>query len=85
MELGNSEATPGVKARTDAVLRQIQQDLRAKNSGHGLWLVSKIEAHLTQEATPRALVITAKALPPGGPIGQNGLHYGQLETCWHCD
>lgn len=85
MELGNSEATPGVKARTDAVLRQIQQDLRAKNSGHGLWLVSKIEAHLTQEATPKPLVTMAKALPPGGPIGQNGLNYGQLETCWHCD
>lgn len=84
MDLGNSEATPGVKARTDAVLRQLQQDLRAKNSGHGLWLVSKIDAHLDQEATPSATVTKAKALPPGGPIGQDGLNMGQLETCWHC-
>ncbi|MEP6341801.1 MAG: zinc-dependent metalloprotease [Maricaulaceae bacterium] len=85
MELGNhNQATPGVKARTDAVLRQIQTDLRAKNSGHGLWLVTKIEAHLNQEAAPKSVLTPPKTLPPGGPIGQNGIGDGQLETCWHC-
>jgi len=80
MELADSNATPGVKARTDKVLRDIRGDLRAKGSGHGLWLVSLIDAHLERPATPQAPVTNAKALPPGGPIGQ-----GQMETCWHCD
>ena len=80
MELADSQATPGVKARTDKVLRDIRSDLTAKGSGHGLWLVSLIDAHLERPATPKTPVTKAKALPPGGPIGQ-----GQLETCWHCD
>ena len=80
MELAYSNTTPGVKARTDKVLRDIRGDLSAKGSGHGLWLVSLIDAHLERPATPQAPVTKAKALPPGGPIGQ-----GQLETCWHCE
>jgi len=80
MELADSNATAGVKARTDKVLRDIRGDLLAKGSGHGLWLVSLIDAHLERPATPQALVTKAKALPPGGPIGQ-----GQMETCWHCE
>lgn len=80
MELADSPATPGVKARTDKVLRDMRGDLSAKGSGHGLWLVSLIDAHLQRPVTPKAPVTKAKALPPGGPIGM-----GQLETCWHCD
>jgi len=80
MELADSPATPGVKARTDKVLRDMRGDLSAKGSGHGLWLVSLIDAHLQRPVTPQAPVTKAKALPPGGPIGM-----GQLETCWHCD
>jgi len=80
MELADSNATVGVKARTDKVLRDIHRDLRAKNSGHGLWLISLIDAHLERPATPQTPVTKAKALPPGGPIGQ-----GELETCWHCE
>jgi len=80
MELADSNATPGVKARTDKVLRDIRGDLRAKGSGHGLWLVSLIDAHLERPVTPQTPVTKAKALPPGGPIGM-----GQLETCWHCE
>lgn len=77
---GNSNATPGVKARTDKVLRDIRRDLSAKGSGHGLWLISLIDAHLERPAKPQATVTKAKALPPGGPIGQD-----MMETCWHCD
>ena len=80
MELAEGQSTPGVKARTDKVLRDIRSDLRAKRSGHGLWLVSLIDAHLERPVTPQTPVTKAKALPPGGPIGM-----GQLETCWHCD
>lgn len=80
MELADSQATPGVKARADKVLRDIRGDLSAKGSGHGLWLVSLIDAHLQRPTTPQAPVTKAKALPPGGPIGM-----GQLETCWHCE
>lgn len=80
MELAESSTTPGVKARTDKVLRDISSDLRVKGSGHGLYLVSLIDAHLERPVTPRPPVTKAKALPPGGPIGM-----GQLETCWHCD
>lgn len=80
MELAESSTTPGVKARTDRVLRDISSDLRVKGSGHGLYLVSLIDAHLERPVTPRPPVTKAKALPPGGPIGM-----GQLETCWHCD
>ena len=80
MELADSNATAGVKARTDKVLRDIRGDLRAKGSGHGLWLVSLIDAHLERPATPQVPVTKAKALPPGGPIGQ-----GQMESCWHCE
>jgi hypothetical protein len=84
MELGISEATPGVKARTDAMLRRLQGDLRAKNSGHGLWLVTQIESHLNRPAKAKASVTKAKALPPGGPIGM-GVSAGQMESCWHCE
>ena len=80
MELADSDATPGVKARTDKILRDIRGDLSAKGSGHGLWLVSLIDSHLERPVTPQAPVTKAKALPPGGPIGM-----GQLETCWHCE
>ena len=80
MELADSSATPGVKARTDKVLRDIRDDLTAEGSGHGSWLVSLIDAHLERPVTPQAPVSKAKALPPGGPIGM-----GQLETCWHCE
>ena len=81
MELAdNGNATPGVKARTDKVLRDVRRDLSAKGSGHGLWLVSLIDAHLERPAKPQTPVTKAKALPPGGPIGQ-----GMMETCWHCD
>jgi len=80
MDLADSKATSGVKARTDKVLRDIRSDLTAKDSGHGLWLVGLIDAHLERPSVPKATVTKAKALPPGGPIGQ-----GQLETCWHCE
>ena len=80
MELADSQVTTGVKARADKVLRDLRGDLRAKGSGHGLWLVSLIDAHLERPATPQAPVTKAKALPPGGPIGQ-----GIMETCWHCE
>ena len=80
MELADSNATPGVKARTDKVLRDIHADLGAKGSGHGLWLVSLIDAHLERPAIPQTTVTKSKALPPGGPIGQ-----GQMESCWHCE
>ena len=80
MELSDSNATPGVKARTDKVLRDIHADLGAKGSGHGLWLVSLIDAHLERPAIPQTTVTKSKALPPGGPIGQ-----GQMESCWHCE
>ena len=80
MELADSSATTGVKARTDKVLRDLRGDLTAKGSGHGLWLVSLIDAHLERPAIPQVPVKEAKALPPGGPIGQ-----GIMETCWHCD
>ena len=89
MELSNnSGATPGIKARADAMLRTLQKDFGAKSSGHGLWLVSKIDAHLKQPSVPASVVTKAKTLPPGGPIGQDGLSadgaMSRLETCWHC-
>lgn len=81
MDLSNHpEATPGVKARVDAILRDVQGDLSRKGSGHGQWLVTKIDAFLNQAAPERAPVTKAKALPPGGPIGM-----GDYETCWHCE
>jgi len=48
MDLGQSDTTPVVKAKTDAMLRKLQGDLEAPNSGHGKWLVSRIEAYLNQ-------------------------------------
>ena len=88
MELeANPAATPGVKARADAMLRRVQGDL--KGLGHGLWLTELIETHLERDAVANPLVTRAKALPPGSPIGTGGFHdrltHGQLETCWHCE
>lgn len=85
IELGSGEAAPGVKARVDAMLRMLQTDLKSENSGHGLWLASKIDAHLNQPAVAASAVTKAKKLPPGGPIGQSGLNMDTLETCWHCE
>jgi hypothetical protein len=88
MELeANPAATPGVKARADAMLRRVQGDL--KGLGHGLWLTELIETHLERDAVANPLVTRAKTLPPGSPIGTGGFHdrltHGQLETCWHCE
>lgn len=88
MELeSHPEATPGVKARADAMLRRVKTDLQA--AGHGLWLSGLIDTHLARDAAAHPLVTSAKALPPGSPIGAAGFHYhfnqGQLETCWHCE
>jgi len=80
MDLADSDATPGVKARADKALRDIRRDLTEKDSGHGLWLVSLIDAHLNRPSVAKETITKAKALPPGGPIGQ-----GMLETCWHCE
>lgn len=80
MDLSNdSDATPGVKARTDTMLRVVQADLQSRNSGHGVWLVSRIDAHLNQPAVAAPTVTNAKTLPPGGPIGMDA-----MEGCWHC-
>ena len=80
MDLGQSDTTPVVKAKTDAMLRKLQGDLEAPNSGHEKWLVSRIEAYLNQPAKPASTVTEAKKLPPGGPIGMDA-----MESCWHCD
>ena len=80
MDLGDADVSPSVKARTDAMLRLVQSDLRRPNAGHGSWLVTKIDAYLNKPAEPKPAVTTAKPLPPGGPIGM-----GEYETCWHCD
>jgi len=90
MELGQSQAGPSVKARTDAVLRQIRRDLQAKGSGHGLWLVTNIDTYLNRPAPAKPKVVPNNPLPPGSPIGAGtyiNAHNitGQFETCWHCD
>jgi hypothetical protein len=80
MDLSNSDVSPGIKARTDAMLRRLQDDLSRSGSGHGDWLVTRIEEHLNKPAPAAPEVIESKPLPPGGPIGM-----GQMETCWHCE
>jgi len=80
MDLGDSQVSANVKARTDTMLRLVRSDLRRPNSGHGDWLVTKIDAYLNKPAQPEAAKVEAKQLPPGGPIGM-----GDYETCWHCD
>lgn len=80
MDLSNSDVSPGIKARTDAELRRLQNSLSASGSGHGKWLTTRIEEHLNKPAPSMPEVTDSKPLPPGGPIGM-----GQLETCWHCD
>ncbi|WP_416879475.1 zinc-dependent metalloprotease [Litorimonas sp.] len=80
MDLSNSDVSPGIKARTDAMLRRLQEDLSRSGSGHGDWLVTRIEEHLNKPAPAAPEVTESKPLPPGGPIGM-----GQMETCWHCE
>ena len=80
MDLSNSDVSPGIKARTDAMLRRLQTDLSRNGSGHGDWLVTRIEEHLNKPAPAAPEVTESKPLPPGGPIGM-----GQMETCWHCE
>ncbi len=80
MDLSNSDVSPGIKARTDAMLRRLQDDLSRSGSGHGDWLVTRIEEHLNKPAPAAPEVTESKPLPPGGPIGM-----GQMETCWHCE
>ncbi len=85
MDLAESDAAPGVKARADRMLRLLRGDLRAKGSGHGSWLVSLIDAYLERPAKAKDTAVKPKPLPPGGPIGQNNYTIGQMETCWHCE
>lgn len=81
MELSADEAaTLGVKARVNAVLRNVQGDLQRKGSGHGEFMVKTIEAFLNPVKTEAQIVVSAKPLPPGGPIGMDA-----FETCWHCE
>lgn len=75
MDLASADATPAVKARVDASLREYASDLRRTSTDTDLWLVGEINRFLDRPAPAASASAAVKTLPPGSPIG---------EACWHC-
>lgn len=69
MDLMDSDASPAVKASTDAGLRDLASDLRLGNDSRSQWIAERIDGFLTRPITASAPTASAKALPPGSPIG----------------
>lgn len=90
MDLAGGSNTPAVQSRAYAALAKVGAEAGARGDDHGVWLSQHVKAYLEAPRKAMDAVTPAKALPPGGPIGQGGvddvrLNNGQLETCWHCD
>ena len=81
MDMASSKNTPAVQSRGLAALVKLKTALKARGDDHSLWLFAQIEAYLDAPRDITKIIVPAKAIPPGSPIGQNGF----LETCWHCD
>lgn len=80
MDLAGADTTAAVKASASAGLEDFLGALESKRDSHSVWLSGRIEDFLDTPADIDPPAVTAKALPPGGPIG-----YTPYETCWHCD
>ena len=80
MDLAGADTTAAVKASAAAGLRDLSRALDSKRDRHAIWLNERIEDFLDAPADIDPPAVTAKALPPGGPIG-----YTPYETCWHCE
>ena len=86
MDLINSDAPSGVKARASSALTQLDFGL-TRRGDHGQWIKQEIMRFRDRPAASEVVIAPAKALPPGGPIGStdDAPNMGQYETCWHCD
>lgn len=81
MDLAGGDNPSGVKTKAYAAIVKLGADLRGKNTDHGLWLSEQIKAFVQRPVEPAKATSAAKALPPGGPIGQDVMY----ESCWHCE
>jgi len=82
MELADSDATYAVEIRAVAALGAMAVQAKSRGDDHGAWLAAQIESYLERPRIAVQPVESAKALPPGGPIGQD-VFLG--EGCWHCE
>lgn len=78
MDLAQQDSPPAVQAQAMSALDDVSRDLRAQGGSHALWLIDQINSFQSRSITPREASSSAKAIPPGSPIGQS-------ETCWHCE
>ncbi|WP_371396011.1 zinc-dependent metalloprotease [Fretibacter rubidus] len=85
MDLASGSNTPAVQSRAYAALAKVGQASKARGDDHGVWLSEQVKGFLDTPRKSVEPVVKSKTLPPGGPIGQGGIHNGILETCWHCD
>ncbi|MEO1137676.1 MAG: hypothetical protein AAFW68_13905, partial [Pseudomonadota bacterium] len=82
----NENASPVVRAKTDAKLRGISNRLEPSLFSaqevrtHNAWLRGRIEAHLNRPAAPAPASAPQADIPQGSPIGA-----GMMELCWHCE
>lgn len=76
--MDNEFATPSVKARTQSMLLQLNQDFARRSGAHAGFIKGEIERFLARPAPEQAANTDEQRLPPGSPIGQ-------FETCWFCD
>lgn len=83
MDLSNAKTTTAVKAAAALGLSDLKAALGREGSAHSDWLVTQIEAFESRDVEPAPLTTPAKPLPPGGPIGGNGM--GIYETGWFDD
>jgi len=84
---GGGEASPLVKARVDAYLRDLRGRIgpgllqgASVDRAHREWLAARIDRHLNRPAPARTAVTRRAPIPPGSPIGA-----GMREDCWQCD
>ncbi len=82
MELADSGASHAVDIRAISALGDMAVQAKSRGDDHGQWLAQQIDAYLERPREAVKAVESAKALPPGGPIGQGGF---LGEDCWHCE
>ena len=80
MKLSDAETSTAVKSAAFSALMDLKTALKRDGSAHSVWLETRIDAFEDRPAEAAPVVVKAKDLPPGGPIGMNA-----YETCWFCD
>ncbi len=79
MDIIGSSASASVRGQAQIALDKLQR------SAQGSLLTQDIKRFNTRPVKSVAADTPSKPLPPGSPIGMNGIDVSIAESCWHCE